>query len=157
MGIEADRELEAAKARVPGGPVFWTGVLMGWGAIAFGVVGALNISSDTHPRSLAIWLVGSLLVHDLAIAPAVFVIGRVLRRKVADRFRAALQAVLYLSAVLVVVSIPVIGRFGARRDNPTLLPRDATTGLIVALALIWIGAALLFLVARLRSRPAAHG
>ena len=122
---------------MPGGRLFWSAVVVGWGIIAFGVGGALVDSRLTHPRSMAIWLVGCLLVHDFVVAPLVFGVGRALRRVVAGPDRKLLQSFLLLSGVIFLVSVPVLGRFGQRPDNPTLLPRDYAVGLIVALVAVW--------------------
>lgn len=141
----------SARQQVPGGPVFWTAVAVGWAVIAFGVVGALVDARFTHPTSMATWMVGALLVHDLVLAPLVFGVGRLLRRGATGTGRTLLQAVLVLFGALVVVSIPVLGRFGTRPDNDTLLPRDYAVGLIVALLVVWAATtAVMSVVARRR-------
>jgi hypothetical protein len=152
MGIEADRHV--APPHDPRGVVFWGSLVVGWGVMVYGIVGALGIAEDTHPRSLAIWIVGSLVVHDFVIAPSVFIVGGLLRRVVPARVRAGVQAAMFVSAILAVISVPVIGRFGARRDNPSLLPREAGMGLLVALAVVWIVTGVSLAVAWRRSRTA---
>ncbi len=136
MGVEADRRLNEAIEAVPGGPVFWGGVLVGWAVIGFGIFGAITIGRRIN-YSFAIWFLGGLLVHDFLVAPIVFTVGKALRRVVAGRYRAAITAALVVSAFFVVVSIPFLGRFGMRADNATVLPRNYTTGLLVMLAIVW--------------------
>ena len=56
--------------------------------------------------------------------------------------------------VIFLVSIPVLGRFGFRPDNRTLLPRDYSVGLIVALAAVWLLTTATFLIIEWRRRRA---
>jgi hypothetical protein len=151
MGIETDRRV-ATEPATPGGPVFWAAVAIGWALMAFGVVGAFDNAQDSHPRSLTIWIVGCLAVHDLLIAPAVFAIGGALRRALAPPIRAIVQGALIVSAVIVIVSIPVVGRFGVTTDNPSALPRNYTAGALGALVVVWIATAAVLVVAWRRSR-----
>lgn len=130
---------------IPSGRLFWTAVLVGWGVIVFGIGGALVDARFTHPRSMAIWIVGCLIAHDFVLAPLVFAVGKALRRVASGAGRRMLQVSLYLYGVFVLVSIPVLGRFGQRPDNPTLLPRDYGVGLIVALAVVWAATTAVFI------------
>ena len=150
MGLQADRQL-IDQERIPSGRVFWTGVIAGWAVIAFGIWGAIFESRNVDHR-LAVWLVGGLLVHDLVIAPIVFATGMILRRAVPARSRATISAALIVSAIFVVTSIPMLGRFGEREDNPTALPGNYTAGLMVMLAIVWSFTALVMLRAWRRSR-----
>lgn len=141
MAIEADRQLSSpsgGEPSGPGGPVFWGALAIGGVVMAIGIFGVFSEARATHPSSLAIWVIGSLVVHDLLIAPATFAIGGAVKRYVPARFRTALQFAMFLSAMLVVISIPVLVRSGARPDNPSLLPRNYTAGLIVAVAVTWL-------------------
>ncbi len=128
-------------------------MLVGWSVIVAGVAGALIDSRFTHPRSMAIWIVGCLIAHDFVLAPVVFGVGKALRTVSSGSDRKLLQACLILYGALFVVSIPVLGRFGARPDNETLLPRDYGVGLIVALVAVWALTTAVFLVAWWRRRP----
>jgi hypothetical protein len=152
MGIEADRPL--TRREIPSGPVFWTGVLVGWAVILAGVVGALVDSRLTHPRSMAFWIVGCLIAHDFVLAPIVFGIGKALRRITSGVERGLLQVCFVLYGVIFIVSIPVLGRFGQRPDNETLLPRDYGVGLIVTLAVVWLTTTTVFFALWWRRRRA---
>ncbi len=114
------------------------GVLVGWTVILAGVIGALIDSRFTHPRSMAIWIVGCLVAHDFVLAPLVFGLGKALRRAASGAERKLLQVCFVLYGVIFLVSIPVLGRFGQRPDNDTLLPRDYGVGLIVTLVVVWL-------------------
>jgi hypothetical protein len=61
---------------------------------------------------------------------------------------------LVLFGVLFLVSIPMLGRFGLRPDNPTLLPRDYGVGLILSLATVWLLTTATFFVIAWRRRRA---
>jgi hypothetical protein len=151
MGVEADRPL-TSRREVPSGPLFWTAVAVGWAVIGFGIVGALTEANRSHPRSLGIWLVGCLVAHDFILAPMVFAVGKTLRRVTSGLDRGLLQACLFLFGVIFLTSIPVLGRFGQRPDNPTLMPRDYGLGLIVTLVAVWLATTSVFLVIGWRRR-----
>lgn len=144
MGVDADRELAEES---PKGPLFWTAVVVGWAVMAFGVVGAIDNARDTHPRSLAIWIVGSLAVHDFVIAPVVFIFAGALKRALAPPYRAIVQASLIVSAVIVIVSIPVVG-FGMSGGNASALPRNYAAGLLVFLGVVWAATVIILVLAR---------
>ena len=141
MGVEADRPLTP-----PYGAVFWAAVAAGWAVIGYGIFGVFADAGLTHPRSLALWLAGCLVAHDLVLAPLVFAFGRRLRRAASGALLGLLQVCLFVSGVLVLVSIPVLGRFGERPDNPTLMPRNYALGIIVALGVVWVATSLVVAV-----------
>ena len=142
----------AAPPEPPAGPVFWTGVMVGWTVIVAGVVGAIVDARLTHPRSMAIWIVGCLVAHDFVLAPIVFTVGKAVRRVASGAGRKLLQTCFVLYGALMLVSIPVLGRFGQRPDNETLLPRDYGVGLIVALSVVWLATTAVFLALWWRRR-----
>ena len=119
--------------------------------MAYGVVGAIDNASDTHPRSLAIWIVGSLAVHDFVIAPAVFIFAGALKRALAPPYRAIVQAALIVSAAIVIVSIPIVG-FGMTGGNPSALPRNYAAGLLAFLGVVWVSTAVALAGARRRAQ-----
>ncbi|WP_323793932.1 hypothetical protein [Nocardioides sp.] len=90
--------------------------------------------------SAAIWLGGGVVVHDgliaLATIGAVALGARVL--PVVARAPAAVAFVVV--APLTLIAIPVLGRFGAEPDNPTLLDRSYWLGwsglVVVALSVV---------------------
>jgi hypothetical protein len=98
-----------------------------------------------------IWLAAAVVIHDGILAPAVLALGwlggRLLPRAVA---RGAVT-VLVLLGPATLVAIPVLGRFGAKPDNPTLLDRDYTQGLLV-FAILCVCAGVAVALGELRSR-----
>jgi hypothetical protein len=120
--------------------------------VLVGVYGAYLLLSRQDLDQLvsaAIWAAGGVLVHDgliaLASLVAVAVGGRLLPR--AARAPAAVAMVVLGSVTL--VAVPVLGRFGARSDNPTLLDRDYWLGWSAIVVLV-LAAAVVASVLRAR-------
>ncbi len=135
-----------------GGRLFWVAAAVGLGVIAFALIGLLN---DPRAGSLTNWatfLIGGLLLHDGLFAPLVVSLGLVGWFVLPRRLRPAFQATLIVAGSVVLLSIPVIGRWGELPGNPTLLPRDYGAGLAVALGVVAIGG--LIAVLRAARRPA---
>jgi Kef-type K+ transport system membrane component KefB len=128
----------------------WILVATGTILCSFGVLGSI-FGDRTDPVRVAVLIVLAAVTHDLLIVPVVLAAGLVLRRA-PDWARAPLQATLLICAVVVLVSVPVLGRFGARADNPSLLPRDYQAGLAVVLGLVLLAAAGLAALRCLRRR-----
>ncbi|HEX9697191.1 MAG TPA: hypothetical protein VGB64_12875 [Actinomycetota bacterium] len=120
------------------GPLFWSGVAIGWAFIAAGAVGMIAQARFAKPSETALWIAGAVLAHDALVAPIVIVIAHALRRIVAPRWLAAAQAGLIGSAIVTIATLPIVLRLGRRADNPSLLPRAYGTGLAVTLAVVWL-------------------
>ena len=112
----------------------WTLVATGSVLCSFGLLGSI-FGDRTDPVRVAVLVVLAAVTHDLLLVPVVLAAGLVLRR-VPEWVRAPLQGSLLICAVVVLASVPVLGRFGARPDNPSLLPRDYPAGLAVTLGLV---------------------
>lgn len=91
---------------------------------------------------LGSWLVGGVVVHDLLLAPVLIAVG-IASRKLPVPLRAPAAVALIVWGSITLLAVPVLGRFGALEDNPTLLDRPylitwlvgcALTVLLVALA-----------------------
>jgi hypothetical protein len=101
------------------------------------------------------WLVAGVLLHDAVLAPLTVVAAWAALRVVgAERVRPWAVAVVLLGP-LTLLSVPVLGRFGARRDNPTLLDRPYWAGWSVVVAVV-AAAILVAEVVRRRRRPVAE-
>lgn len=110
-------------------------VLLGTVGMAYGAWLVLSRQDLGQIVEVVIWLAAAVVIHDGILAPVVVGLGwaggRLLPRPVA---RGAVTVLVLLGPVLL-VAIPVLGRFGAIADNPTLLDRDYTRGLLVFAAL----------------------
>jgi hypothetical protein len=119
-----------------GGLRFWLCAVVGLTVV---LIAAVQLAGSARIGSVGSWaasLVGGLLLHDVLLAPAVVLTSVVLVYAVPTRLRPAAQATLIVAGSVALVAIPVLGGWGRRPDNPTLLPRDYALGLAVALGII---------------------
>lgn len=133
----------------------WIGLLLGAPIIAWGVRGILLESDLTHPGELARWLVGSALVHDAVLLPIVVSLAVVGRRLVPGRMWPVVRWAMATTGIVALVSWPFVRGYGRRPSNPSLLPRDYGTGVIAAVAAVWLVALVRFW--RARRQPADPG
>ena len=136
------------------GRVFWVSVAVGWGAIVFGIVSALTHWGSVDPPQFAVWIVGLALLHDLVMAPVVSLAGRALARGGPRWWLGAVEGALAASAAITLFAVPFVAGWGRQADNPSLLPRNYTLGLLLVLGAIWAVAALVILR---RARRLARG
>ena len=115
------------------GPLFWGSAVAGWALIGWGVRGALHHRIDTRPGQLARFLLGGALAHDLILAPLVLLVGVAVARSVPGRWRATVQAVLFVCGTLVLFSYPEVRGYAHVLRNPTSLPHDYAANLVVVL------------------------
>jgi hypothetical protein len=104
--------------------------------------------------STAIWLAAGVVLHDFVLAPLVLVVVLVGGRLVPPGFRAAAVAGLVVLGTATLLAVPVLGRFGARPDNPSLLNRHYWVGWLVLAALVLVTTVAAGL--RSRSHPGRH-
>jgi len=119
-------------------------ILLGALGVAGGAFGAVLLLDLGLANLVAAgtWLVGGVLVHDAVLAPLTLAVGvgavRLLRRQVP----AAIVVGATVLATVTVVAIPVLGRFGAREDNRTLLDRNYLLGWLVLATLTVVAVAI---------------
>jgi hypothetical protein len=136
------------------GRLFWSSVVLGWAAIAFGVVSAFTHWKSVDPPQFAVWIVGLALFHDLVMAPAVSLVGRVVARGGRAWWLGAVEGALAASAVITLFAVPLVAGWGRQADNPSLLPRNYTLGLVLVVGGLWAVAAIA-LLRRARRRHAS--
>jgi hypothetical protein len=136
-----------------------TGVRLGVGGLgvavaAYGVVRLLDLGVHNLVAA-ATWLVGGVVLHDGLLAPLTVGVGALLVRS--RRLPAAAVIGLVVLGTVTLVAVPVLGRFGARPDNPTLLDRNYVLGwlALATLTVLYVGIAAL--APRLRSKGGGHG
>ena len=96
---------------------------------------------DTRPGQLARFLLGGALAHDLILAPLVLLVGVALARAVPGRWRAPVQAALFISGTMVLFSYPEVRGYAHVLRNPTSLPHDYAANLVVVVAMVIAGTA----------------
>lgn len=125
----------------PSAWVFVPTLVVGWAIIAFGVHSALGNARDAHPFALAVHIVTFDLVHDLVIAPVLFLgawaIGKITPAVARGPVRAAAAA----TVLYVAIAYPLVRRWGRRATNSSTLPLDYGRNLGIVIAVVWLLAA----------------
>jgi hypothetical protein len=137
------------------GARFWITAAAGWVVIAVGLRGIVQHRIDTRPGELARFVIGGALVHDLVLAPLVLVAGLAVARLVPGRLRAPVQVGAVISAIVALFAYPVVRAFGLASGNPTSLPHDYATNLVVVLVAVWLVVGLVVAVGHGRRRYGA--
>jgi amino acid transporter len=130
---------------------FWLSVVVGAVLIGVGVWTAFTYAGGVHPPEFAAFVIGAVLLHDLVLVPVTLAVGTLVVRRAPRVTRAVGSGAIAATALLTAFALPVVLRWGAQPDNPSMLPRSGTVGLLVSLAVVWIVAAWL-LVRRTRGR-----
>ncbi|MGL4745686.1 MAG: hypothetical protein ACRCXL_15035 [Dermatophilaceae bacterium] len=99
------------------------------------------------------WVAGGIIVHDGLVAPVVVALGAVVAARSPGWLRMPLVRALVVLGPLTVVAVPVLGRFGAKPDNPTLLDRPYLAGYLVVVGLVAAGTAVDAVRRRRASQP----
>ena len=81
------------------------------------------------------WLAAGVLLHDVVLSLAVVAVGAVVTRLLPVPVRLPAVVALVVVGSLTLVAVPVLGRFGAKADNPTLLDRPYLGSWLVLLVL----------------------
>ncbi|WP_024799493.1 hypothetical protein [Nocardia sp. BMG51109] len=133
-------------------------VLLGLGGIWLAWYGIdLVLEQDsTSLMSTARWFVGGILIHDAIVAPLCAVVALLARRLFPASWWASIAWGGLCTATLVVVAVPVVQRSGAVPGNPTILDRDYHTGLLIAIAVVWVVVGIDIARRRMRRPPAPH-
>lgn len=108
---------------------------IGLGVIAFGGLRFLQTGWGNIVDSV-IWLAGGVAAHDGVIAPLTILLTVVALRLLPPSQRARVTLALIVLATVTITAIPVLGRFGARADNATLLDRNYTAGWLIFAAVV---------------------
>jgi len=74
------------------------------------------------------WLIGGVVLHDALLAPATLAVAWAALRLVRRERLGPWAVGVVLLGPLTLLAIPVLGGFGVRSDNPTLLDRDYWAG-----------------------------
>ncbi len=115
--------------------------LPGLGALAWGTVLFAEYAFPLRPDVFGTlgWLAGGPLVHDLLVAPLVGAAGLALSRFLPERWKTPVKTGAVLTGVLTLLAVPLLWRpFGGAR-NPGLHDADTLTGLLLTLAVVWLG------------------
>ncbi len=125
--------------------------------VLMGLYGAWLLLSrqDTDGNVAAgLWLATGVVLHDFVLVPVVLLVMWLGSRVLPAVWRAPVAVGVVVLGSLTLMAIPVLGRFGARADNPTLVDRPYGTGWLVLATLVVLAVVVTSLV---RSRWGAVG
>lgn len=100
--------------------------LLGGLGVALGAYGAwlaLTRQDAGQLVEIAVWLAAGVVLHDVVVAGVVLAGVAVGRRVLPQAWQAPATLALVVWGGVTLMAVPVLGRFGARPDNPTLLDR----------------------------------
>ena len=114
-----------------------TRMALGALGVIVGLYGGWLVLSRGHDLlNLVLWLAGGVVLHDGVLALTVLVVGTVAVRLLPKAAKApAVVGAIVLGSVTL-AAVPVLGRFGERSDNVTLLDRNYTVGWLVFAGLV---------------------
>jgi hypothetical protein len=122
--------------------------------LAVGLYGAWLVLSRGHDLlNLVLWLASGVILQDGVLSIGVLVVGAIALKVLPDVAKAPVVVGFVILGSLTLLGIPVLGRFGERADNPTLLDRNYTVGWLVLAGLTLAGVALVTVVRSRRRRP----
>ncbi len=100
-------------------------ILLGAAGVALALVGVRGLwgVDGSALVSLGGWLAGVVVAHDVVLAPAVVLLAAVTLPRLPSWSRAPVVAGVVVLGSVTLMAVPVIGRFGARPDVPSLLNR----------------------------------
>ncbi len=112
--------------------------LLGVAGIALVLVGVYHLLGTDLPDlvNAALWLGGGVLVHDAVLAPLVVLLAFLVLPRLPGWSRAPAVAGFVVLGSVTLLAIPVLGRFGARADVPSLLNRPYGVLWLVFAALV---------------------
>jgi hypothetical protein len=129
---------------------------LGVGMGAFGTLRFLQLDFEDIANAV-LWLAGGVLIHDAVIAPLTIGLTLLLTRVVPADARKRVAVALVVLATVTVTAFPVLGRFGERPDNPTILPRNYLVGWVAFAVLVFLVTLIAGRWGRLLSRGRGRG
>lgn len=119
---------------------------------AYGTWLLLTRSEPALVLDVVVWAVAALLLHDVVVGGLELVLGAVAAKVLPGVVAGPVGGGFLVLGSVTLLAVPVLGRFGAKSDNPSLLDRDYTTGWLVLAALVVLAVVLRVLLAVLRRR-----
>ncbi len=116
---------------------------------AYGAVELLGTGWSNVAASLP-WLLGVVVVHDAVLTPLVLGLGAAGALLLPRWARAPAGFVVVVLGSVTLIAVPVLGRFGAKPDNPSLLDRPYLTGWLLVAGIVVVGSAAVALARRRR-------
>jgi hypothetical protein len=130
-------------------------IALGAAGISVAGWGVWTLLTNQRPDQLiaaATWLAGGVVAHDFILAPVVLGAGWLLLRLPPPWVRGPATAGAVILGTATLVALPVLGGWGRRADNPSLLPRDYWSGWVAVATIVAIGVVAAAMVVRSRQR-----
>lgn len=135
-GPAADDASAAADLRP--GPFAWAVIALGWVVMVVAVAGAWGDDALRGIGSWVRWIIGAALVHDLLLLPVVLAAGWLLTRVVPRPWRVPLRTALLVGGITALAVWPTARRWGARDDNPSILPLPVARNLAILVVVLLV-------------------
>jgi hypothetical protein len=113
---------------------------------AYGGFLLLSRQDPDQVANAAIWLASGVVLHDFVLAPLVLGLVVAGGRLAPAAARVPAAAALVVLGAVTLLAVPVLGRFGARSDNATLLDRDYTAGWLALAGVVLLATVVVTLV-----------
>lgn len=125
-------------------------VLVG-GGVALTAYAALNVARAASVGTLPYlrFLFVSAVFADALVIPLVLAAGAITARLLPGWVRVPVQAALYATTALVLISLPLLLGYGRAASLPSALPRDYPRGLLLVLGVVWAAALVTAVIRRL--------
>ncbi len=136
---------QGAPRATPAGGVGPGRLVPGALGVLVGLYGAWLLLSRQEPSQVldvAVWTVAALLLHDVVLGGLELALGAAAQRVLPWTVSGPVAGGFLVLGSVTLMAVPVLGRFGAREDNPTLLDRDYTTGWLVLAVLVLVAVVL---------------
>lgn len=131
-----------------------TRVAIGSIGVLGGLYGAYLVLSRGHDLlNLVLWLAGGVVLHDAVLSMSVIAIGALVFRVVPDIAKAPVTVGFVVLGSLTLLAVPVLGKFGERSDNVTLLDRNYVVGWLVVAGLTIVSVTVASVVRSRRKQP----
>jgi len=118
-----------------------TRIVIGTIGVVVGAFGAWLLLSRQDLDQLvdtAVWLGVGVILHDGVLAVATLLIGALVLPLLPRAARGPAVVGFVVLGSVTLLAVPVLGRFGARPDNATLLDRDYVVGWMVLAAVVLV-------------------
>ena len=138
-GTAAEQSLDPHRSGRPG-PLAWVVITAGWIVMAVAVHGLFRDPLLGSPTSWVTWILGAAILHDAVVLPIVVGVGWILGRALPPAWRTPVRAALVVGAIVSLATFPIARRYGARPDNPSILPLDVGRNLLLLLVVLAVAA-----------------
>lgn len=129
-------------------------VLLALAGVSAAGFGLWTLRDDEVDKLVAAvtWLIGGVILHDAILAPCVLGVGVLVARFAPAYWHKPMVIGTIVWGSVTLVAIPVLGTFGARDDNPSLLDRPYFVTWLVATFVVAIAVAVTATAAGRRGR-----